>query len=402
MSSKKVLMIIPHMIGGGAERVAAQLINRINSLGYSTKFILTSSKKDQVVRSDLNENTELILLTEELEKETVFERLRYFPKRVISSIIGNILDAFGANAPAIIGKWTLEWQYHREIKYVRNLLAADPDLSAIAFLQPAIPILVLASEGLDNKIVLSERSDPNRLMTKRYGKKFISKHYQRANTVVFQTEDAKKVYPKNVSEKGIVISNPLKENLPSDYHGARNKNITTFCRISKSKNLPLLIDAFAKLHKEHSDYNLRIIGDVSNQEDEAVFESINNQIKNLSLGKSVKLEPFMKNVHEAIMNDAMYVSSSDFEGISNAMLEAMAIGMPVVCTDCPIGGARATITDGENGLLVPIKDSKSLYLAMKRIIEEPELANKLSENASKLRDELSLDTITNKWISLLG
>ena len=98
----------------------------------------------------------------------------------------------------------------------------------------------------------------------------------------------------------------------------------------------------------------------------------------------------------------MYVSSSDYEGISNSMLEAMAIGMPVVCTDCPIGGAKATIKDGENGLLVPIKDADALYMGMKKVIEDKALADKLSHNAAKLRDELSLDKITDRWIELLG
>ena len=97
----------------------------------------------------------------------------------------------------------------------------------------------------------------------------------------------------------------------------------------------------------------------------------------------------------------MYVSSSDYEGISNAMLEALAIGMPCVCTDCPIGGANATIRNGENGLLVPIKDKESLYKAMKEIIEDPALATKLSANATKIREELSLDQIARRWEELI-
>ena len=137
------------------------------------------------------------------------------------------------------------------------------------------------------------------------------------------------------------------------------------------------------------------------KEDKSELKDIKNQIDRLKLNEAVVFEPFMSNVHEAIIKDAMYVNSSDYEGISNAMLEAMAIGMPVVCTDCPIGGAEATITDGENGLLVPIKDSNALYEAIKRVIAEEGLADKLSQNAAKLREELSLEKITDKWEQLL-
>ena len=98
----------------------------------------------------------------------------------------------------------------------------------------------------------------------------------------------------------------------------------------------------------------------------------------------------------------MFVSSSDFEGMSNSMLEAMAIGLPVVCTDCPAGGARAIIQDHENGLLVPIKDANRLYLAMKEIIEKPELAEKLSTNAVRIRETQSEMAIMRQWQALIS
>lgn len=402
MRIKKVLMVIPHMVGGGAERVSAQIINKMNSRGFDTKFILTSSKKNEVVRTDLNEKTELILLTEELKPETFAEKLVHLPHKFLSIFFGKMYEKSGKFAPACIGKSTILWQYHREIKYIRKMMLENPDMAVIAFSQPALPIVSLASKGLSNRVVLSERCDPNPLMKKRYGKKFIEKYYVNADVMVYQTGDAQAVYPECVSKKGVVISNPIKDNLPEAYHGDRNKYITTFCRISEQKNLPLLIEAFSKVNKEHPDYILRIIGDAPNREDKAVLEYIKKQIEELNLSKNVKLEPFMKNIHEAVIKDAMYVSSSDFEGISNAMLEAMAIGMPVVCTDCPIGGAKATIKDGENGLLVPIKDVDALYKGIKRVIEDKALADKISQNASKLREDLSLDKIADKWISLLG
>ena len=96
----------------------------------------------------------------------------------------------------------------------------------------------------------------------------------------------------------------------------------------------------------------------------------------------------------------MYVNSSDYEGMSNAMLEAMAIGMPVICTDCPIGGANAVIRNGENGILTEVGNAKEMSQAMKKIAGNKELADMLSKNAAKIRSEMSLANTAKKWMEL--
>ena len=98
----------------------------------------------------------------------------------------------------------------------------------------------------------------------------------------------------------------------------------------------------------------------------------------------------------------MFVSSSDFEGMSNSMLEAMAIGLPCVCTDCPAGGARAVIEDGKNGLLVPVNDAIALSDAMKRVASDTIFAEKLSKNASNIRKNQSVEKIIDKWMAIIN
>lgn len=396
VKKKRVMMAIPHMVGGGAERVASMLLNEFHKNGYDASFLLTSAKREEVINRDLDADIPLILLQEKIRKKE--NKL----KQITASALSHLYESTGRAVPAKIAHYSFTALYQSEIDAVRQILLEKPDLTVVAFSQPAIPIVLLAARGLPNRIVMSERTDPVRLMKKRYGYKFIEKYYKRADAAVFQTYDAKNTYPPCVSSKGIVISNPIKEGLPAPYLGERNKTITTFCRISAQKNLPLLFEAFLMLHKEHPDYTLRVIGDAMNEDDRRIKEQLVSFVKDHELKDAVVFEPFMPSVHEAIIKDAMYVNSSDYEGISNAMLEAMAIGMPVICTDCPIGGAKATITDGENGLLVPIQDANALFLAMKRVIDEDGLADKLSGNASKLRASLSLDKITEKWIGLLG
>ena len=189
--------------------------------------------------------------------------------------------------------------------------------------------------------------------------------------------------------------------MPEPYHGEREKTVSTFCRVSLQKNLPLLIEAFAAFRRDFPGYRLRIIGDCANEEARQVDRDVAALVKSLGLEEAVERLPFSANVHEMILRDAMYVNSSDYEGISNAMLEAMAIGLPCVCTDCPVGGARATIRDGENGLLTPVGDADALCRAMKRVAEDPALRETLSRNATRLREELSLNAVAERWMKLL-
>ena len=398
---KEVMFVLPVMHGGGAERVAAQIANEMHSRGIKVTFVLASDTESQVMRTDLSDDIPLITVQDSLGKERTVSKLCYIIKGLLSSLLCKPFESSGKPVPADFAKMSLSAEYYREIRKMKEIIGDHKNATVISFLQPSIPITLLAAKNLPNRIILSERGNPQRLMKKRYGRKFIEKYYQRAYKVVFQTDDAKNVYPQNIAEKGVVISNPIKANLPEPYHGERNKYITTFCRISKQKNLPNLLQAFLIVHQKHPDYQLRIIGDTYNAEGELVLNDLQKFIKQNALDKNVVFESFMQNVHEAIIKDCMYVNSSDYEGISNAMLEAMAIGMPVVCTDCPIGGVKATINDGENGLLVPIRNAEALANAMNRVIEDKELADKLLQNASQIREELSLDKITEKWMQLL-
>lgn len=391
---KKIIMFMPVMKGGGAERVAANLMNEFHRLGCETEFVITSGTENDTIKGDLGEETRLTFLK---KKKT---GLMSVLLSVISSVLCKFFEKTGRSAPASLAYLSFVSQYKNEISQIKKILKDNPHAVAIAFLQPTIPMLMLAARGLPNKVIFSERGDPIRLMKHRYGKNFIEKYYERTDAAVFQTFDAKSAYPENITSKGAVISNPIKSELPDAYHGERNSNITTFCRISKQKNLPLLLESFNMLHREHPGFTLRIIGDVLNEEGVAVKEQLEAYIKANGLENCVRFEPFNANVHEAVINDAMYVNSSDYEGISNAMLEAMAIGMPCVCTDCPIGGARATIKDGENGLLTPVGDTQAFYKAMKRVIEENGLSEKLSLCGEKLREELSLEKTAKKWMEL--
>ena len=100
-------------------------------------------------------------------------------------------------------------------------------------------------------------------------------------------------------------------------------------------------------------------------------------------------------------NSAAFVLSSDFEGLSNAMLEALAIGVPTISTDSPPGGARAYNTDGVNGALVPVGDVDALFRALCRVAQSPDLMRAWSLNARAVRGVLSADKVCDQWEALL-
>lgn len=392
---KKILMVMPVMKGGGAERVASLLLNEFNRNGYDCEFLLTSSKTEDTINRDLNPDIPITSVYGN-KNGLIFKVLEF-----ISSLLCKPFELLKLAVPSVFAYLSFFSQYHSEIKRLREKLKKEPETKVISFLQPSVPITLIATKKSPNRIVISERGDPKRLLKKRYGYNFIKKYYQRADAVVFQTNDAKTAYPDNISAKGTVIFNPINDKLPELYHGEREKYITTFCRVSRQKNLPVLVEAFAEFHKEFTDYRLKIIGEPQNDDDRASLAETKTLANKLGITDYIDFMPFSAQVHGLIIRDAMYVNSSDYEGMSNAMLEAMAIGMPVICTDCPIGGANAVINNNKNGILTEVGNAKELCDAMKKIASDSKFADKLSHNASQIRYNLSLDNTARKWMELL-
>ncbi len=252
------------------------------------------------------------------------------------------------------------------------------------------------------RVIISERSDPSQSVSSKTNMAFLKTMYERADQIVFQTPDVMQWYNDHINVKGRIIFNPLKPDLPKRFIGVRKKRIVNFCRISKEKNLHLLINSFDNFSKDFPEYELCIYGDVVGESSQRYIENVEETIKQVACKNKIHILPAQKDIHSIIKDYAMFVSSSDFEGMSNSMLEAMAIGLPTICTDCPAGGARAVIKDHENGILVPVNDVQAMANAMKGIAGDPELAEKLSLNGTKLREELSVNKIVNQWMEIIN
>lgn len=126
------------------------------------------------------------------------------------------------------------------------------------------------------------------------------------------------------------------------------------------------------------------------------------QAKELHIADNVVFRGFSSNVQKEIWDSAMFVLSSDYEGISNSMIEALAMGVPVISTDCPVGGSRTYIENNMNGILVPVGDKKALLEAMIKIVENPQFAKVLSANGAKIKEQYGLEKIADRFLQEAG
>ena len=392
--NKKIIFLIKVMCGGGAERVISLLSKAMIQKGYDIILILTHQKKEEADLKDIDPAIQVIALEDEITHlpEPVF-------KANMRMLYARLLGKLGKVEVSSINKYYA--RNYRKVIWLKEYFKKDKESTIIAFLYDSI-FLTMLSKTSTNRVILSERGDPQQSAASKTTMAFLHKMFPKADNIVFQSPDVSKWYQDNMNVKGTVIFNPIKAALPERFEGIRKKRIVNFCRISDQKNLELLVNAFARLNKDYPEYELFIYGDAVGNGAEGYLDKIKSLVELRGLQSKINILPGLKDIHTEIRDYAMFVSSSDFEGMSNSMLEAMAIGMPVVCTDCPAGGARAVIKDHENGLLVPVKNEEKMYLAMKEIIETPELAEELSRNAVQIRKEQSLEKIIKKWMEIIN
>ena len=160
----------------------------------------------------------------------------------------------------------------------------------------------------------------------------------------------------------------------------------------------MLVRAFLRVHEKHPDYVLKMYGDDSHDGTREILEKIiaDNHAEDyvFIMGGSDSLE-------KELPKGSVYAFSSDWEGMPNSLLEAMALGMPIVATDCPCGGPATVMTNEVDGLLIPVKDEDALVAGLNRLIEDRDLAERLGNNARKIADIGNSKAVFAKWKDFL-
>lgn len=284
--------------------------------------------------------------------------------------------------------------FKRIIKIRKIVKECRPNV-VLSFLGPPNYRMILATLGIFTKKIVSVRNDPYREYGYGLKKLLANILFLFADGYVFQTNDVANYFFKSIRKKSRVIFNPVdRKFLDTDWIGSNNE-IAVVGRLQLQKNPLLVLNAFRIIAKDFPDEKLVYYGD-DELKDEIVRLSKEYNIENrvVIYGKTNEVEKKL-----ALSN--LFVLSSDYEGMPNALLEAMSVGVPVISTDCPCGGPR-TIIDNNQGILVPCNNVVALADAMKRVLNDNDLRTKLSSEEKKRAISFDVDTVMKDWIDYIN
>ncbi|MEE3469422.1 MAG: glycosyltransferase [Butyrivibrio hungatei] len=388
-NKKHIAMYIGSLEKGGAERVMSNLADYFFEQGYKVTLVTTylaaneyevkhaawkrvpAGAPNAVHVADLDENPVWVDL-EGGEKGGI--------RRVFSALLKEEQAGRAANLKNRYNKLRNIW---KELK---------PDL-VLSFLgkNNIMALSTATREGI--KVVVSVRADPDMEYGSRGLKAGMLATFGKAAGVVVQSKGAKAKFPKYIQKKCIILPNSLNPSfIRKRYIGDREKKIVMVARINSNKNQEMVMRAFKDAAGDaFPDYSLVFYGDGP---DSIKLQRLASE---LGIRKRVEFKGNVSNVAEHIEKASIFILASNHEGMPNSLIEAMSLGLPCISTDCPCGGPRDLIEDGVNGLLVPVGDKDAMADAIRKILSDKELAERLGEQATKIQEICSPDITNSKW-----
>ncbi len=275
------------------------------------------------------------------------------------------------------------------VKFIRNLCKNEEIDCMVSFMaEPNIRTLI-ACLGLKTKNIISVRNDPK----KEYpGKMLLLARclFRLADCAVFQTTDAFKVF-KGLGARGTVIPNPVDEVFYNVEWSVNSTRIVTAGRLDKQKNQELLIRAFAEMCNVVPAVTLDIFGTGP------LRNNLMRVTEDCGVGGRVVFHGRTGNMPLELSDASIFVMSSDYEGMPNALMEAMAAGVPSISTDCPCGGPADLIDDRVNGILVPVDSVHELSVAMRDLLSDKGLRAKISYKSKESMRCYMTEKICKRW-----
>lgn len=286
-------------------------------------------------------------------------------------------------------------QAYLRIHYLSRFLKEEKPDILIPFARKAIYRGLMAAYFTKIPVLISIRTDPAGHYEEMIDKIQIPLLFPRADGCVFQTEGAREFFAPRLQKNSRIILNPIHPKyIGVPKPGKRSKTVVQSGRLVDFKNQPMLIRAFINVHKKHPDYVLKIYGGDSFDGTKEILEAL---IAENHAQDYIHLMGASDSLEKDLTDAALFAFTSDWEGLPNALMEAMALGLPIVATDCPCGGPRTIMTNEVDGLLIPIKDQEALEAGINRLIEDPALAERLGAKARGIADKANGEAVFEQW-----
>lgn len=344
--------IIPTMYRGGAERAMSIVCNKMVERGHNVTLMLTEDATDR--KNPLDERIEIVDLTNDINKY-----LLKIPRYVddISKVIKD-----------------------RKLDLVVSFIVRTNVSAILACKKAKIPVIV------------SERNDPYSIPADFTSRILRNVVYRYSDGFVFQTKYARDYFPKKIQDRSVIIMNPTSHEIAELPQSIKKEDvIISASRLEEQKNLPMLIEAFSRLEKEYPTYRVDIYG-VGGHKD-----NIQKIINDKGLVHKIVLKGLVIDVIQRVASSNIFVLCSNFEGFSNALVEAMCAGTACIATDSPTYGNREIIEDGKNAFLIPVNDVDALTEKLKILMDNEKLRVEMGRNAKTLYDKTNSDVIADQW-----
>lgn len=347
----KICFVISSLTGGGAARVVSILASWL-------------SDKHQINIITLDKNPSFYPINESVE---------IIPLDLIDNKKG-IGNAAVRNRKRVLA-------LRAQFKHLK------PDV-LISFITETNVLCLLANKGLNIKLIISERSDPNRKDLSRVWGLLRSMTYSKANAIVCQTKRVLEAVDYGIA-KSEVIPNPIEV---KEIEFNKEPIILFAGRFHKAKGVDFLPEILERL--ESPNWKVLIAGEGS------LRPQIESEVNQLNLPYEVQFLGQVKEIESLYKKAAIFILPSRREGFPNSLLEAMHFGCAPVAFDCNYGPAEL-IANGENGFLVTSGDVNLLSEKINELVVSELDRTLFGEKARQKSSEYSTEQIGQKWLKLI-
>jgi len=351
-ADKVIAFYIGSLSRGGAERVMVNLAKFFHSEGYRVYLVTKAIDEPEY---EVPEGVVRIVADITTEEES-------------KSRVRNLLNR--------IRKLSVIW---KEIK---------PDI-IVSFIRKNNLMAIASSRSLKIPVVVSIRSNPARELSGKLFQKISFFMFRFADGIVMQTSQAKAYLPGYLQKKAVIMPNSLSEQFMQiePDHNNRRQEIVLVGRIDDNKNQRMVLEVFSQIAEMYPDWSLHLLGDGDKRK----------ELEELYGSKEIIFHGQVADVTDYMKNSAIFVLPSKQEGMPNALIEAMALGMACISTNCPCGGPADLIRDESNGILIEVDDKDALKESLIKLMSDHELRKQLGEQAQLVRASLDPKSVNSKW-----